>query len=78
MKTAISIPDVTFKRAERFARRAGMSRSQLYTRAVATFIDARAHEDTIEALNRIYSTQSSTLDPVLVSLQAAALGKDDW
>jgi hypothetical protein len=33
MKTAISIPDPVFEAAEMFARRTGMSRSQLFTAA---------------------------------------------
>jgi hypothetical protein len=34
VKTAISIPDATFRRAERHAKKLGISRSELFTRAV--------------------------------------------
>ena len=41
MKTAISIPDDVFERAERAAKRMGLSRSELFTRAVREFLSAR-------------------------------------
>ena len=78
MKTAISIPDATFEKADRLARHTGKSRSELYTRAVETFIEAYDHAKTIEALNRIYGIDSSDLDPVLSALQANTLPKEDW
>jgi hypothetical protein len=45
MKTAISIPDSVFRRAERYARKLGLSRSQLFTRALEAYLaDAQAVE----------------------------------
>ncbi len=38
MKTAISIPDEVFKQAERAAKRLGVSRSELFTRAVQEYL----------------------------------------
>jgi metal-responsive CopG/Arc/MetJ family transcriptional regulator len=40
MKTAISIPDDVFKRAERVAKRLGVSRSELFTRAMREYLGA--------------------------------------
>ena len=37
MKTAVSIPDTVFKSAERLAERLGVSRSELYARAVEAY-----------------------------------------
>lgn len=54
MKTAISIPDDVFERAERTAARLGWSRSQLYTRAVAAFLVADGSDDPVTgALDRL-------------------------
>ena len=39
MKTAISIPDDVFAEAEETAQRLGVSRSGLYTRAIAEFVE---------------------------------------
>lgn len=41
MKTAISIPDEVFAEAERVARRLGMSRSELFTKAVQAYLQTR-------------------------------------
>jgi hypothetical protein len=41
MKTAISIPDDVFRDAERAAKRLGVSRSELYTRAVREYLGER-------------------------------------
>jgi predicted DNA-binding protein len=39
MKTAVSMPDKTFKRAEDAAKLLGMSRSELVSRAVERYVD---------------------------------------
>lgn len=41
MKTAISIPDDVFERAELAAKRLGISRSELFTRAMREFLGFR-------------------------------------
>jgi hypothetical protein len=41
MKTAISIPDEVFADAERVAKRLGVSRSELFTRAMREFLGVR-------------------------------------
>jgi predicted transcriptional regulator len=46
MKTAISVPDAVYERAERLARRLNKSRSQLYSEALAEYL-ARHHPDAI-------------------------------
>jgi hypothetical protein len=45
MKTAISVPDEVFERVERAAKRLGVSRSELFTRAVQAFLDAGSAEN---------------------------------
>lgn len=42
MKTAISIPDDVFEQAEQAAKRLGVSRSELFTRAVQAFLATRS------------------------------------
>jgi hypothetical protein len=45
VKTAVSIPDDVFRSAERAAKRLGVSRSELYARALAAYLadeDAKA------------------------------------
>ena len=78
MKTAISIPDPIFAAAERVAMRLGMSRSELYARAVSRFVDAHRDEIVTEALNAVYEEEVSRLDPVLASMQTASLPRERW
>ena len=78
MKTAISIPDPLFDAAEKVADRLGMSRSELYRRALADYVARHRDDRVTEALNRLYAKHSSRLDPVLQALQFSSLPKEDW
>jgi metal-responsive CopG/Arc/MetJ family transcriptional regulator len=78
MKTAISIPDSTFKAADQIAKRLGMSRSRFFTTAVRAFIEGRQNGGVTEALNRVYSEEPSRLDPVLAKMQSASLEGESW
>ncbi|MGM0578965.1 MAG: CopG family ribbon-helix-helix protein [Myxococcota bacterium] len=53
MKTAISIPDDVFERADRFARNTGRSRSQLYREALDEYLARHAPDEVTEAMNRV-------------------------
>lgn len=78
MKTAISIPDPVFEAAENFAHRVGMSRSQLYTKAVEKYLKDYQNHSVTKKLNEIYSAESSRLDCVDHTLQYSSLQKDEW
>jgi hypothetical protein len=79
MEAAISIPDPTFKEAERLARRLGLSLSELYAQAVNAYLEIYREDDAVtEALNRVYAEESSAPDPVLTQLQLASLPKEEW
>jgi len=78
MKTAISIPDNIFKTAERFARERQLSRSALFTAAVAEFLAHHRHEGVTEELNRVYAGQDSGVEPMLARLQAITFRKEKW
>lgn len=78
LKTAVSIPEEIFRRAEETARRLGMNRSQLVSAALADFL-ARHGEDRItEKLNEVYGSEESGADPVLATMQFSALAREDW
>jgi negative regulator of replication initiation len=80
MKTAISIDDGLYKAAEAAARRLGISRSELYRRALAAFL--RTHSDRLvtKALDEVYSGDNDTEvpDALLQRLQAASLPPESW
>ena len=78
MKTAISIPDPIFEAADSLAKQLGMSRSEFYRRAVEEYMESRQHENVREALDLVYSDESSALDEPLAQMQFASLPKEDW
>jgi len=78
MKTAISIPDSIFESAEVLAHRLGISRSELYAKAVSTYIKGHRNDSVTEVLNKIYGEEISTLDSVIQNLQFISLTKDEW
>ena len=51
-KTAISLPDDTFERVERAAKKIGVSRSELFARAAERWLDALDDDQTTDAINR--------------------------
>ncbi|CAG0964549.1 hypothetical protein GPROT1_01077 [Gammaproteobacteria bacterium] len=54
----------------------GVPLSELYTTALTTYL--AGHGGVTETLNRLYATEPSELDPVLVSVQAALLTGEPW
>jgi metal-responsive CopG/Arc/MetJ family transcriptional regulator len=78
MKTAVSISDPIFYAAEALAKRLGMSRSELFSRALEAYLEAHKHDSVREALDAIYSQELSRLDETLAHTQWASLPKEDW
>lgn len=73
MKTAISIPDTVFNEAEELATQLGLSRSQLYAKAVADYVARRRETSVTDALNKVYGADSEALDPALADMQGKSL-----
>lgn len=62
MKTAISIPDSVYDAAEQLASRLGESRSELYSKAVDSYIKQHHNVKVTEKLNDIYDKNTSNFD----------------
>jgi len=77
VKTAISIPDRVFRSAEQLASRLGVSRSQLYSKALAALVDKHRDDLITSRLNEIYGPgrESSSLDAGIASLQHRTLAR---
>lgn len=80
MKTAISIPDSLFTAAEQLARRLGISRSELFQRAMRSYLKDHKNKGITEALNVVYPSEDTDqgLDPVLELLQGASIAREEW
>ena len=77
MKANVSIPQSVAQAAERLAKQLGVSISELYTAALSSYVTSH-QEDVTDALNRVYTTEPSTLDPELVKVQVALLEGEAW
>ncbi len=78
MKTAISLPDPVFEQAETLARELGLSRSQLYAKALEAFLQKYNRDEILNSLNQVYSEETSELDPMLAKMQLMSLSREDW
>ncbi|MCB0115409.1 MAG: hypothetical protein KDD84_15020 [Caldilineaceae bacterium] len=78
MKTAISIPDPIFQAAEAYALEQGLSRSELYARAIELYLQQHRYQGVIEALDQIYAAEHSAVDPDLKAAQLKALEENAW
>jgi hypothetical protein len=77
VKTAISVPNRVFRSAEKLAARLGVSRSELYSTALAEMVD-KHHDDLITSrLNELYGPggEGSSLDSGIASLQRRTLAR---
>jgi hypothetical protein len=78
MKTAISLPDSIYGAAERHAKRIGIARSKLYAIALAEYLNNQDRIGIKEALDRVYGSQPSEVDPLLADMQQASIGQENW
>lgn len=79
MKTAISIPDNLFEAADKVARRLGISRSELYQRALARFLEQQSGDVVRERLDSVYGKAgNSDLDPIIMAAGEQILADENW
>jgi len=78
MKTAISVPEDVYREADRLADMLGLSRSELYSRAVREYLAKHRHQEVTAKLNQLYSREDSGLEAGLRDAQAVSVGTDDW
>ena len=78
MKTAISIPNDLYAAAEAYARKAGLSRSELYRRALHGYLKDQGTQDVTAALDSLYGDrESGALHPLILHLQEASVTATD-
>jgi metal-responsive CopG/Arc/MetJ family transcriptional regulator len=78
MKTAVSIPDSIFRSADSFAKRHGLSRSELYATAVAEFLSRRRGKQITAKLDAVYEEIDSSLDGSVSGLQSRSIHDESW
>ena len=77
MKTAVSVPDDVFERAERLARRSGRTRSDVYSAALREYVDRHAPDEVTEALDAVAEAVGET-DPFVAAAGERVLRAAEW
>ena len=78
MKTAVSVPDDVFERAERLARRENRSRSDVYSAALREYVARYSADEVAEALDRVVSEVGEGIDPFVTAAGRQILESTDW
>ena len=78
MKTAVSVPDDVFQKAERLARRTKKSRSQLFSDAVREYIARHAPEEVTDAMNRACEELGARDDGFVAAAARRVLEQTEW
>jgi hypothetical protein len=80
MKTAVSIPDRVFQSAEKLAARLGVSRSELYAKALAALVEKHREDVVTAQLNEVYGPEGepSSLEREVALLQSRSLPQEKW
>ena len=78
MKTAISLPDQLFRSGDALAKRLGVSRSELYARALAEYLAKHRNDRITDRLNAVAAAEETRLEPALAAAQVRALPREAW
>ncbi len=78
MKTAISLPDEVFERAELAAKRLKVSRSELYSRALSEYLARHTDSEVTAAINAAISEAGQPDDRVISAYSARRVLESEW
>lgn len=78
MKTAVSVPDEVFERAELTAKRLKLSRSELYSRALADYLARHTEDQVTAAMDAAIEQHGQPRDEVVVQNGRRLLESTEW
>ena len=78
MKTAVSIPDDIFERAERLAMQERRSRSEVYAAALDEYLARRTPDEVTDAMNRVCGEIGGNDDGFLAAAGRRVLTDTVW
>ena len=78
MKTAVSIPDEIFQRAERLAKRDRRSRSELYAAALDEYVARHSPDEVTDAMNRVCERVGGEEDAFVAAVGRRVLDRIEW
>lgn len=78
MKTAVSIPDEVFEKVERLARRAGRSRSEVFSAALSEYVARHAPDEVTDAMDRVIANVGDQQDAFISAAGRRVLENSEW
>jgi metal-responsive CopG/Arc/MetJ family transcriptional regulator len=78
MKTAVSLPEQVFRAAERHAKRARKSRSQLYAEALSEYLDRHSPDEVTEAMNHVLDQVAADSNEFVAHASRRILERSEW
>ena len=78
MKTAVSIPDDIFERAERLALRERRTRSDVHAAALDEYVARHAPDEVTDTMNRVCDEVGDDDDAFLHAAGRRVLDRVDW
>lgn len=78
MKTAVSVPNEVFERAERLAKRLKVSRSELYSRALREYLARHSPDEVTAALNGLCEELDTGAEELVREAGRRVLESSDW
>lgn len=78
MKTAVSVPDEIFAKAERLARRMKKSRSELFSNALAEYVARHAPDHVTETMNQVCAEVGVEVDSFVAAASRQTLERTEW
>ena len=78
MKTAVSIPDDIFERAERLASQEQRSRSEVYATALDEYLARHVRDEVTDTMNHVCDEVGENEDGFLAAAGRRVLDRVDW
>jgi hypothetical protein len=78
MDLTISLPNHVSEKARKLADELGISVDQLFALAINHLASDFGAEWVTESLDAVYAHEPSAMDPALVKLQSASIGREEW
>lgn len=73
MESTVSILTDLLEASQKAARKLGMSLTEFLSVAIRSYVSKNQFQNVTEKLNKIYETESSSIDPNLMKLQILSL-----
>jgi metal-responsive CopG/Arc/MetJ family transcriptional regulator len=78
MKTAVSIPDEVFEKAERLARRSRRTRSDVFSAALREYVARHAPDEVTEAMDHVCRQIQDQRDDFVLAAARNVLERSEW